>query len=151
MQTRYWSFNAKVCWQGKVNVPTATSVEVKNITIITRLLLCYLDLGLVCTIIYQLDDYTPVKCFNKFVQSVVDTRWQGDENPISSVVAETVKLLTNNSYDYQIIDRSRHSVTKYLPEWWEDVRSNQQYSVQETSSYRWSTLRSGTGEVRNWT
>ena len=58
--------------------------------------------------------YTPKKCFNSFVQSVVNSRRQGDENPNSSVVAETMKLLANSSYVYQIMDRSRHTVTRYL-------------------------------------
>ena len=53
-------------------------------------------------------------CFDNFVQSAVDARRQGDENPTSSVIAETVKLLANSSYGYQIMDRSRHTVTKYL-------------------------------------
>ena len=58
--------------------------------------------------------YTPNKCFNSFVQSAVNTRRQGNENPNSSVVAETRKLLANSFYGYQIMDRSRHTVTKYL-------------------------------------
>ena len=41
-------------------------------------------------------------------------RRQGDKNPNSSVVAKTKKLLANSSYGYQIMDRSRHTVTKYL-------------------------------------
>ena len=44
----------------------------------------------------------------------MDARRQGDENPNSSVVAETMKLLADSSYGYQIMDRSRHTVTKYL-------------------------------------
>ena len=44
----------------------------------------------------------------------MDARRQGDENPNSSVVAETMKLLANSSYGYQIMNRSRHTVTKYL-------------------------------------
>ena len=32
----------------------------------------------------------------------------------TSVVAETMKLLANSSYGYDIMDRSRHTVTKYL-------------------------------------
>ena len=44
----------------------------------------------------------------------MDARRQGDENPNSSVVAETMKLLANSSNDYQIMDRIRHTVTKYL-------------------------------------
>ena len=48
------------------------------------------------------------------MQSAVEAKRQGDENPNSSVVAETMKLLANSSYGYQIMDRSRHTVTKYL-------------------------------------
>ena len=71
-------------------------------------------MGLVCEKIYRFVEYTPVKCFNKFVQSAVNARREGDENPNSSAVAETMKLLANNSYGYQIMDRSRQTVTKYL-------------------------------------
>ena len=45
---------------------------------------------------------------------MVDARRAGGENPDSSVVAETMKLLGNSSYGYQIMDRSRHTKTKYL-------------------------------------
>ena len=48
------------------------------------------------------------------MQSAVDARRQSDENPKSSVAAETMKLLVNGSCCYKIIDRSRHTVTKYL-------------------------------------
>ena len=48
------------------------------------------------------------------MQSAVDARRQGDENPNSSVVAATMKLQANGSYGYQIMDRSRHTGTKYL-------------------------------------
>ena len=45
---------------------------------------------------------------------MVDARRQGDENPLPGVVAETIKLLGNFSYGYQIMDRCRHTITKYL-------------------------------------
>ena len=91
-----------------------SSFTLQNGTLITLLLLFYLQLGLVVTKIYRFVEYTPKKCFNSFVQSAVDARRKGDENPNSSVVAETMKLLAKSSYGYQIIDRSRHTVTKYL-------------------------------------
>ena len=78
------------------------------------MLLFYLQLGLVCKKIHRFVQYTPRKRFGNFVQSAVDARRQGDKNPNSSVVAETMKLLANSSYGYQIMDRSRHTVTKYL-------------------------------------
>ena len=83
-------------------------------TIINPLLWFYLKLGLVCKKIHRFVQYLPRKCFNNFVQPAVDARRQRDENPISSVVAETIKLLANSSYGYQIKDCNRHTVTKYL-------------------------------------
>ena len=85
-----------------------------NGTNITLLLLFYLKPSLVCKKIHRFVQYTPRKCFNNFVQSAVDARRQADENPISSVVAETMKLLAISSYVYQIMYHSRHTVTKYL-------------------------------------
>ena len=91
-----------------------SSFDLKNGTITPPLLIYYLHLGLECTKLHQFVQYTPKNCFSSFVQSAVNARKQGDENPYSSVVAETMKLLTNSSYGYQIMDRSRHTVTKYL-------------------------------------
>ena len=91
-----------------------SSFILTNDTIITPLLLFYLKLGLVCEKFHRFVQYTPRRCFNNFIKSAVDARWQGDENPNKSVVAETMKLLANSSYGYQIMDRSRHTVTKYL-------------------------------------
>ena len=71
-------------------------------------------MGLVCTKIHHFVEYTPKECFNSFVHSARDARRQGDKNPNSSVVAETMKLLAKSSYRYQVLDRSRHTATKYL-------------------------------------
>ena len=48
------------------------------------------------------------KMLQKFVQSIVDDRREGDENSLFGVVAETMKLLGNSSYGYQIMDRPIH-------------------------------------------
>ena len=44
----------------------------------------------------------------------MDAGRKGDENPNANVIAETMNLLANSSYSYQIMHRSRHTVTKYL-------------------------------------
>ena len=80
------------------------SFFLENGSLITPQLLFYLELGLVCKTIYRFVEYIPVKCFNNFVQSAVNARREGDENADSSVVAETMKLLANSSYGYQIMD-----------------------------------------------
>ena len=83
-------------------------------TLISPLLLFCLQLGLVCTNIHRFVDYTPKICFNGFVQSAEDGRRQVDENLNTRVVADTTKLVNNNSYGYQIKDWSGHTVKKYL-------------------------------------
>ena len=47
------------------------------------------------------------------VNSRCQTR-QKDQNPNSSVVAQTMKLLAISSYRHQIMDRSQHTVKKYV-------------------------------------
>ena len=79
-----------------------SSFFLENGTLITPLLLFYLELGLVSKKIYRFVEYTPVMCFNKVVQSAVDARRERDENPNSSVVAETMKLLANSSYSIKL-------------------------------------------------
>ena len=95
-------------------------VVLKNGTIITPLLIYYLQLGLECTKNHRFVQYTREKCFNSFVQFAVNARKQGDENSNSSVVDETMKFLANSSYGYQIIDRSLRSVKKY----WNDEKTH---------------------------
>ena len=73
-----------------------------------------MHLGLENTKNHRFVQYTPKKCFSTFVQPAVNARRQKDENLNSSVVAETMKLLANSAYGYQIMDRSRHTLTKYL-------------------------------------
>ena len=91
-----------------------SSFTLQNETNNTPLLLCYLQLGLVCTTIHHFVEYTPNKGFKSFVQSALDAKRQGDGNPNWIVVQETMKLLSNSSCGYQIMERSRHTVTKCL-------------------------------------
>ena len=90
-----------------------SSFEMINGTVFTPLLLFYLDVGLVGRKHYRFLEYTLVKCFNNSVQSAVNARRQTDENPNSSVVAKTMKLIANSSYGLYIMDRTRNSITKY--------------------------------------
>ena len=55
-----------------------------------------------------------MKCFNNFVQSALNARREEYENPNLSVVTETMKLLANSSYGYQIMDWCRHKGKKIL-------------------------------------
>ena len=74
-----------------------SSFTIQNGTLITSLLLFYLQLCLVVTKIHGFIEYTPKICFNSFVQAAVDARRKSDQNPNSSVVVETMELLANSS------------------------------------------------------
>ena len=93
---------------------TTSSLKLQNGTLITPLLLFYFELGLIRAKIRRFVEFTPKKIFKNFIQSAVFARRRGDENPNSSRVVETMKLLANRSYDYQILDSSGRTVTKYL-------------------------------------
>ena len=80
-----------------------SSFKLTNETLITTLFNFYFDLGLQCTKFHRFVQYIPRKLFNSFVQSVVDARRAGDESPSAGVVSETMKLLGNSSYGYQIM------------------------------------------------
>ena len=75
---------------------------------------CFFRLGTSMQKIHRFVEYIPFKCFNKVMQSADNARPEGDKNPNSSVVAETMKLLANSSYGSQNMNRSRYTVTKYL-------------------------------------
>ena len=93
---------------------TISSFTLHNGTLITPLLLFYLKFGLVCAKKHRSFDYTPRIWLNSCVQSAVDARKQKDENPNSSVVAETMKLLAKSYSGNQKIDRSQQTLTKHL-------------------------------------
>ena len=83
-------------------------------TISTPLLLFYLHLGLVCKKFLSLCAIHSNEELQQFLQAAVNASRKGDENSNSSVVAGTMKLLAYSFYGCQILDRSRHTVTKYL-------------------------------------
>ena len=90
-----------------------SSFTKQNGTLITPQLLFYLQVGLVCTQTNVFEGYTLKKRFNGLVQSAVDARIQGDENPNSSIIADTMKLRANTCCGYYITNRSQHAVTIY--------------------------------------
>ena len=77
-----------------------SSLTLQNGTLITPLLLFFLQLGLVATKIHRFVEYTPEKSFKSFSQAAVEAKSKSEENPNSSVVAETMKLLAYSSHGY---------------------------------------------------
>ena len=102
--------------EGKLSQPRKniiSSFTLQNGTLNNPLLLFNLQLWLVVTKTRCFVEYTPEECFWSFVQSAVDARRKSGENPNSSAVA-TMKFLISSSCGNQIMNRSRHTVTKYI-------------------------------------
>ena len=91
-----------------------SSFTLQKGALIIPLLSFYLQLVVFVTKTHRFVEYTPNKGFNSLVQAAVDAKRKDDENPNSTVVAETMKLLADISYGYQIKEGSRHTVTNYF-------------------------------------
>jgi hypothetical protein len=66
-----------------------------DILLATPLLRWYLKKGLVVTDIIEIVEYRGERCFERFGNTVSDARRQGDLNPDSSILADTMKLVGN--------------------------------------------------------
>ncbi|XP_063692200.1 uncharacterized protein LOC134824307 isoform X1 [Bolinopsis microptera] len=79
----------------------------QKILLITPLLLWYLEHGLEVTKIYQIIQFRPIKCFERFANQVSDDRRAGDADSSKTMIAETSKLLGNSVYGHSIMDKAR--------------------------------------------
>ena len=81
-----------------------SSYFLENGTLITPLLLFYLELGLLCKKISRFVEYTSVKCFNNFVQSVTTvTKYLSDEKTHGAISTKLFKRLDHiNDQLYEV-------------------------------------------------
>ena len=82
----------------------------------TPLLRWYLAHGLVVDRVYQVVDYEPNPCFQRFGESVSAARRAGDADPDKSIIADTMKLLGNSAYGKTVTNIDRHRNVKYCTE-----------------------------------
>ena len=82
----------------------------------TPLLRWYLAHGLVVDRVYQVVDYEPNPCFQRFGESVSAARRAGDADPEKAIIADTMKLLGNLAYGKTVTNIDRHREVKYCTE-----------------------------------
>ena len=82
----------------------------------TPLLRWYLAHGLVVDRVYQVVDYEPNPCFQRFGESVSAARRAGDADPDKAIIADTMKLLGNSAYGKTVTNVDRHRDIKYSTE-----------------------------------
>ena len=82
----------------------------------TPLLRWYLAHGLVVDRVYQIIEYEPNPCFQRFGESVSAARRAGDSDPEKAIIADTMKLLGNSAYGKTVTNVDRHHDVKYCTE-----------------------------------
>ena len=73
-----------------------------------------LEHGLVVTKIYQVIEYTPLRCFEQFVDQVSNARREGDVHADQAIIADTMKLIGNSIYGSFLMDKTKHQDTVYV-------------------------------------
>ena len=80
------------------------------------LLRWYLAHGLIVDRVYQVVEYEPNPCFQRFGESVSAARRAGDSDPEKAIIADTMKLLGNSGYGKTVTNVDRHHDVKYCTE-----------------------------------
>ena len=88
----------------------------ETILLTTPLLQWYLAHGLVVDRVYQVVDYEPNPCFQRFGESLSAARRNGDVDPGKSIIADTMKLLGNSAYGKTVTNVDRHCNVTYSTE-----------------------------------
>ncbi|KAJ8310174.1 hypothetical protein KUTeg_012039 [Tegillarca granosa] len=89
-------------------------LSAEKILLATPLLRWYLLKGLVVSRIYQVVEYQKQRCFTDFVNKVSSCRRNADENPDTSIIADTMKVIGNSAYGSLIMDKAKHRNIVYV-------------------------------------
>ena len=91
-----------------------SSITLRNGTPITPVLLFCQELGVNCTNIHRFVEDSRKKRLNDSINEAVGAKRQSVENPNTSVVGETMKLLAKNSCGSQSMKHSPHTIKRQL-------------------------------------
>ena len=91
-----------------------SGLKAKKILLATPLLRWYLANHCDVTRIYQIVEFQPTTAFKSFIDTVTMHRIRGDQNPDMAIIGDTYKLLSNSSYGSVLMDRTKHSNTRYM-------------------------------------
>ncbi len=64
--------------------------------------------------IYKVIENIPNKCFEEFTKKVSNARRQGDLDPSTSIIADTMKLLGDSGYKSLIMNKENHQSVVYV-------------------------------------
>ena len=88
----------------------------EKLLLATPLLRWYLAHGLIVDRVYQVVEYEPNPCFQRFGESVSAARRAGDSDPEKAIIADTMKLLGNSGYGKTVTNVDKHRDVRYCTE-----------------------------------
>ena len=88
----------------------------EKLLLATPLLRWYLAHGLIVDRVYQVVEYEPNPCFQRFGESVSAARRAGDADTDRAIIGDTMKLLGNSAYGKTVTNVDRHHDVKYCTE-----------------------------------
>ena len=92
------------------------SMFANKILLATPLLRWYLKHGLEVTEVYQVVEFVPKSCFESFADDVSNARRQGERDPSTAFIAETMKLFGNSGYGRSLTNKEKHLNMRYCDE-----------------------------------
>lgn len=89
------------------------SMRGEKIMLLSSLAQWYLKHGLIISKIYQIVQFKPLICFQKFCKSVSNARRMRDACPTKALLADTAKLIGNSVYGKMITNKEKHREVSY--------------------------------------
>jgi len=89
------------------------SMRGEKIMLLSSLAQWYLKHGLIISKIYQIVQFKPINCFQKFCEFVSNARRMGDACPTKALLADTAKLFGNSVYGKMITNKEKHREVSY--------------------------------------
>ena len=89
-------------------------MKAEKILLHSTLLKWYIDHGMKVTDVFEVIEFIPLKCFEKFADTVVEARRAASIDPTKSVIAQTWKSLGNSAFGSVIMNKTKHRDIKYL-------------------------------------
>ena len=87
-----------------------------KILLTTPLLRWSINHGLKVTKVYEVIEYAPKNCFSGFADDVSNVRREGDRDPSTAVIADTMKLHGNSGYGSTLTNKEKHLDIQYCNE-----------------------------------
>ena len=85
----------------------------KDLVILTPLFEKYMEMGLICTNVEWILEFTKKPVFKWFMDYVTDTRRKADLDPAYKIRGETAKTEGNSAVGITMMDRTKHVSVKY--------------------------------------